>query len=118
MLGEQVYRVSCANCHGNDAEGQLDWKSQKPNGVYPAPPHDGSGHTWHHGDGLLYQIISDGGASLNLPGFQSGMPAFGGALGDAEIRAVLTYLKSLWPEEQRQTQWLASQNDPLPSAQP
>lgn len=116
-LGARVYQNSCASCHGADGEGEPDWKTPKPDGTYPAPPHDASGHTWHHGDGLLYQIIQDGGASLDVPGFKSNMPAFGSALSDAEMRAVLEYLKSTWPEQVRQTQWLVSQNDPLPPAQ-
>jgi mono/diheme cytochrome c family protein len=45
------------------------------------------------------------------------MPAFGDTLSDAEIRAVLAYLKSLWPPAEREAQWLASQNDPLPALQ-
>jgi len=43
------------------------------------------------------------------------MPAFASSLNDSEIRAVLEYLKSTWPEQERQTQWLVSQNDPLPA---
>lgn len=114
-LGEQVYRTACASCHGVDREGEPDWKIPKPDGSYPAPPHDANGHTWHHGDGLLYQIIREGGASLDLPDFKSNMPAFGDSLTDRETRAVLEYLKSTWPEQERQTQWLVSQNDPLPA---
>lgn len=114
-LGAQVYQSACASCHGANGEGEPEWKTPKADGAYPAPPHDASGHTWHHGDGLLYQIISDGGASLDVPGFQSNMPAFGPVLSDAEIRAVLDYLKSTWPEQERETQWLVSQNDPLPA---
>ena len=102
MLGGQIYQASCASCHGANGEGEPNWKTPKPNGVYPAPPHDATGHTWHHGDGLLYQIVRDGGASLDLPGFKSGMPAFRDTLSDAEIRVVLEYLRSLWPEEARQ----------------
>lgn len=116
-LGGEVYQASCASCHGVACEGQPDWKIPTEDGVYPVPPQDASGHTWHHGDGLLYQIIRDGGASLDLPDFKSNMPAFGNALSDAEIRAVLEYLKSTWPEQERQTQWLVSQNDPLSPAQ-
>ncbi len=112
-LGARIYQDSCASCHGADGQGEADWKTPKPDGSYPAPPHDASGHTWHHGDGLLYQIIRDGGASLDLPDFKSNMPAFAGSLSDAKIRAVLEFLKSTWPEQERQTQWLASQNDPL-----
>ena len=113
-LGAQVYQDACASCHGADGEGEPDWKTPKADGTYPAPPHDASGHTWHHGDGLLYQIISDGGTSINVPDFQSNMPAFGHVLSDAEIRAVLEYLKSTWHEQERSTQWLVNQNDPLP----
>lgn len=114
-LGARVYQDSCASCHGVDGQGEPDWKTPKPDGSYPAPPHDASGHTWHHGDGLLYQIIKDGGASLDVPDFKSNMPAFAGSLSDAEIRAALEFLKSTWPEQERQTQWLVSQNDPLPA---
>ena len=63
-------------------------------------------------------IISDGGASLDVPDFQSNMPAFGSVLSDAEIRAVIEYLKSTWPEQEREAQWLASQNDPHPAPEP
>ncbi|MCA9869219.1 MAG: c-type cytochrome [Caldilineae bacterium] len=115
LLGARVYRDNCAACHGADGEGQPDWKVPGPDGVYPAPPHDASGHTWHHGDGLLYQIINEGGASLNVPDFKSNMPAFGSTLNDSDIQAVIEYLKSTWPEQERQTQWLASQNDRLPA---
>ena len=114
-LGAEVYGRACASCHGVDREGEPDWKTPKPDGSYPAPPHDADGHTWHHGDGLLYQIIREGGASLDVPDFQSNMPAFASSLNDSEIRAVLEYLKSTWPEQERQTQWLVSQNDPLPA---
>ena len=114
-LGAEVYQRACASCHGVDGEGEPDWKTPKPDGSYPAPPHDADGHTWHHGDGLLYQIIREGGASLDVPDFQSNMPAFASSLNDSEIRAVLEYLKSTWPEQERQTQWLVSQNDPLPA---
>lgn len=114
-LGAQVYQTACASCHGADGEGEPDWTTPKADGTYPAPPHDASGHTWHHGDGLLYLIIRDGGVSLDVPGFQSNMPAFGTTLSDSEIRAVLEFLKSTWPHQERQAQWLVSQNDPLPA---
>ena len=117
VSGAQVYQASCASCHGANGEGEPDWKTPKRDGVYPAPPHDATGHTWHHGDGLLYQIVRDGGASLDLPGFKSGMPAFRDTLRAAGMRAVLEYLKSHCPEEKRQAQWLAGQNDPLPAPQ-
>ena len=50
--GEDLYREYCAACHGADLEGQPDWRSAGPDGVLPAPPHDETGHTWHHPDGV------------------------------------------------------------------
>jgi len=112
--GRLIYQENCAACHGPNGEGQPNWKVANPDGTYPAPPHTVDGHTWHHGDGLLFQIIKEGGKSLNIPNFKSGMPAFGDKLTDEEIVAVLTYIKSLWPEEQRRSQAQISQQDPLP----
>ena len=48
MLGETLYAVHCAVCHGANLEGQLDWQTPDENGILPAPPHDETGHTWHH----------------------------------------------------------------------
>ena len=58
--GRQVYTAQCASCHGADLEGQPDWKSPLPSGRLPAPPHDESGHTWHHADELLFRIVKEG----------------------------------------------------------
>jgi hypothetical protein len=87
---------------------------QGEDGRYPAPPHDHSGHTWHHRDGLLFQIVKHGGESLNLPNFESGMPAFEEKLSDQEIRSVIIYLKTLWTPEQREAQRQHSERDPFP----
>lgn len=63
----------------------------------PAPPHDESGHTWHHPDGVLFGITKKGLAPPFAPrGFESDMPAFAGKLSDEEIWAVLSYIKSYW----------------------
>ena len=47
-LGEQVYAQNCAACHGAKLEGQANWRQRGFNGYMPAPPHDETGHTWHH----------------------------------------------------------------------
>lgn len=112
--GEIIYRQYCAACHGAQGEGQPNWKQPLEDGTYPAPPHNAEGHTWHHGDGTLFKYIKEGGAGLNIPNFKSNMPGFGDTLTDEEIIAVLTYLKSLWPEEQRRSQYQATLQDPLP----
>lgn len=102
--GQRVYKAECASCHGAQLEGQANWRTRLPDGRLPAPPHDESGHTWHHPDQLLFVTTRDGGAKYAPPGFVSGMPAFGEKLTDNEIWAVLAYIKSRWPEPVRQRQ--------------
>ena len=67
------------------------------NGRVPAPPHDESGHTWHHPDRVLFGITKYGVApNYAPPRYESDMPAFGGTLSDAQIRAVLEFTKNHW----------------------
>ena len=97
-LGQTVYTQNCASCHGAKLEGQPDWRSRKPDGRLPAPPHDESGHTWHHADGQLFRLTRDGLKPPLAPkGYQSDMPAFGDVLTDKQIRAALAFIKSTWP---------------------
>ncbi|HEY7241031.1 MAG TPA: cytochrome c [Burkholderiales bacterium] len=96
-LGEKLYAQQCASCHGARLEGQPDWRKRLPNGRFPAPPHDESGHTWHHPDEVLFGITKHGLVPPYAPaGYESDMPAFGGKLSDPEIRAVLAYIESHW----------------------
>jgi mono/diheme cytochrome c family protein len=96
-LGATVYAQHCASCHGARLEGQANWRERLPNGRLPAPPHDESGHSWHHPDHVLFAITKNGLVPPYAPeGYESDMPAFGGKLADDEIWAVLAYLKSHW----------------------
>ena len=95
--GRAVYAAQCASCHGANLEGQPDWRVRLPNGRLPAPPHDESGHTWHHPDAVLFEITRDGITAYAPKGYESDMPAFGPKLSDAEIWAVLAYIKNRWP---------------------
>lgn len=98
--GKAVYLERCASCHGRNLEGQPDWQTRDKDGFLPAPPHDASGHTWHHPDPLLFDITKRGLAeAANLKEYKTRMPAFGGVLSDDDIIAVLSYIKSRWPEE-------------------
>ena len=90
-LGKIVYETNCAACHGVQGEGQPNWKQAGPDGKLPAPPHDSTGHTWHHPDGLLLEIIANGGGAPN-----SDMPAYAETLTQTEMEAVLAYIKTFW----------------------
>ncbi|MEQ8805947.1 MAG: cytochrome c [Rhodospirillales bacterium] len=100
-LGQTVYRDQCASCHGANLEGQTNWRERLPSGRLPAPPHDRTGHTWHHPDAQLFDITKRGPAAVVGGSYESDMPGFDGVLTDAEIIAVLSYIKSTWPESIR-----------------
>lgn len=102
-LGERVYAAACASCHGADLQGQPEWRRRLPNGRLPAPPHDASGHTWHHSDAFLVLVIQRGAAAYP-EGYPTDMPAFGDTLSDREIAAILAYIKSRWPADIRARQ--------------
>jgi len=98
--GEALYRQHCAACHGARLEGQPAWQRRLLTGRLPAPPHDASGHTWHHPNAALFAITRDGMVPPWAPeGYVSDMPAFAGVLADEEIRAVLAFIQSAWPPE-------------------
>lgn len=109
-LGQEVYAANCASCHGANLEGQPDWRRRNENGRMPAPPHDASGHTWHHADRPLFTITKLGVGAV-VPGYESDMPAFEGILSDDEIMAVLAWIKSTWPERERGFQAEVTAND-------
>ena len=103
-LGATIYQEHCAACHGANLEGEIpDWRSPGPDGLLPAPPHDETGHTWHHPDQVLFDITRLGVArAANLQNHQSAMPAYEGVLTDDDIIAVLSFIKSTWPADIRQ----------------
>ncbi|MCL4765485.1 MAG: c-type cytochrome [Hyphomicrobiaceae bacterium] len=104
MLGRQLYSANCASCHGANLEGQPDWRRRLSTGRLPAPPHDASGHTWHHPDGVLFRVTKDGPAAVVGDGYESDMPGFGDVMSDPEIQAVVEFIKSTWPERERRYQ--------------
>jgi mono/diheme cytochrome c family protein len=98
-LGKTIYAENCAACHGATLQGQPDWKSPRPSGRLPAPPHDATGHTWHHPDAMLFEIVKRGSAAVVGNGYESDMPGFDGILTDDEIAASLAYIRSTWPQD-------------------
>lgn len=95
--GAAIYAANCQICHGDAATGRQAGLN--------TPTHGPEGHTWHHADGQLVQIIY---GRLDFPG--RSMPSFEGILSEAEVLNVLAYLKSGWGAEQRRFQTEASEN--------
>jgi mono/diheme cytochrome c family protein len=109
--GHRIYSENCAKCHGARLEGQPDWMRRNADGRLPAPPHDDSGHTWHHSDKQLFTITKFGLQAIS-PGYESDMPAFETVLSDEQIVQVFDYIKSTWPERARKYQAARSKADP------
>lgn len=112
--GRHVYQQHCAACHGERGEGQPNWQTRNELGELPAPPHDASGHTWKHADGMLYKTIRNGWRDPFNKTPPLTMPAYADVLDPGEIRAVITYLKTLWTPEQRRIQRDESRKTPFP----
>jgi mono/diheme cytochrome c family protein len=97
--GESLYNRYCSPCHGEKAVGQ---DPASPNGGWRddgsliAPALDGTAHSWHHGPELLYDYVKSGSVNPESP-----MPSFGDRLDDDQIKAIIVYFQSLWPEKIR-----------------
>ena len=99
LLGKSVYVQNCASCHGTKLEGQKNWMLRLPDGLMPAPPHDETGHTWHHSDKYLFMITKYGIEDIIGQKYPNNMPAYKDILSDKEIISVLSYIKSTWPNK-------------------
>ena len=105
--GGALYQRYCAACHGANLEGAPDWQRPGPDGLLPAPPHDETGHTWHHGDRFLFDYVARGGQAVLddlRVNFTSAMPAFGDLLQESEIAAILDFIRQSWPDDIRAIQ--------------
>lgn len=97
-LGEAVFNKNCVVCHGKEAKGiTKNWKEPLANGKYPAPPLNGTAHTWHHSPKVLLNSINNGGAK-----FGGWMPSFKDKLTEQEKQEILDYLYSLWSKDIQQ----------------
>ncbi len=97
--GKALYDDNCAACHGGDLEGEPNWRQPDEDGYLPAPPHDATGHTWHHPDEQLFMITKYGTAALVGGDYKTRMDGFADQLSDDEILAILAYIKSTWPDQ-------------------
>lgn len=101
--GARLYAQHCAVCHGANLEGQPNWQTQNADGTWPAPPHDATGHTWHHADDYLIGMMIYGGAAIT-GNPQNTMPAFNSVLTVDDAKAILAYIQSTWSDEIRAQQ--------------
>lgn len=106
--GQELYATYCASCHGANGEGQYPDDPYVPDaaGLVGAPPHDSTGHTWHHPDASLITIVQDGRAMPNI----HPMPPFNGQLTESQIVAILDYIKTWWLPEQVSAQATTNAN--------
>ncbi len=92
--GGQIFEKNCAVCHGTRAQGAINWRFRGPDGKFPAPPLNGTGHAWHHPLVALQYVINNG-----SPGGQGNMPAWKGKLSNRDISEVIAWLQSKWPDQ-------------------
>ena len=95
-LGKAIYAENCASCHGVVLEGQANWRQRDAEGYLPAPPHDETGHTWHHPDPYLFLMTKYGIEEMIGKSYPNNMPAYEDKLTDDDIIAALSYIKSTW----------------------
>jgi len=84
---QRAYLSKCASCHG--ANGHGSWRAT----VFIIRPGDLTDRKAmaQLSDDYLFGLIKNGGATIGKPG----MPAFGYHLTDAEIRALVAYVRTL-----------------------
>ena len=101
--GKIVYESNCVSCHQVNLIGAENWKGLDEDGHRKAPPLNGTGHTWHHNDVSLHNIIKYGLTKI-VKNYEGKMLGFGDNLKDEDIDSVLAYIKSFWPDDVYQQQ--------------
>lgn len=86
---ERLWVGLCATCHGVDGRGS--WRAA----LFLIRPGDLSDRatTGRQTDEYLFDIVKNGGSPIGRPG----MPAFGTAMKDEDIRELVAYLRGLAP---------------------
>lgn len=92
--GARLYQKNCAECHGTSGQGDPNWRERDADGMFPPPPLNGTGHTWHHPKAVLLDVINNG-----SPKGMGKMPAWREKLSAEEIEAIIAWFQSRWPEQ-------------------
>jgi len=82
----------------SNLSGAKNWKGVDKDGHRKAPPLNGTGHTWHHDDASLHNIIKYGLAKI-VKNYEGKMIGFGDKINDKQIDSVLSYIKSHWEDQ-------------------
>ena len=101
--GKIIYQNNCISCHQINLTGVKNWKKLDEDGHRKSPPLNGTGHTWHHDDATLHNIIKYGLVKL-VKNYQGKMLGYEDKLKDKDIDSVLAYIKSFWPDDMYQHQ--------------
>ncbi len=91
--GAILFQKNCASCHGDQGQGAVSWQKRNKSGKFPAPPLNGTGHTWHHSTDVLKYTIRNGTGKIG-----GNMPAFKDKISNSEIDDVLVFIKDKWPQ--------------------
>ena len=98
IRGKIIYENNCVSCHQVNLIGAANWKGLDEDGHRKAPPLNGTGHTWHHDDASLHNIIKYGLAKI-VKNYEGKMIGFGDKINDKQIDSVLSYIKSHWEDQ-------------------
>lgn len=91
--GAALFKTNCAECHGEQGQGTVNWQKRGADGKFPPPPLNGKGHTWHHPTAVLKYTIKNGTSKIG-----GNMPAFAEKLSDAQIESILIFIQEKWPD--------------------
>lgn len=106
-----MFTRHCIECHGVAGVGADNWRVREADGSFPAPPLNGTAHTWHHPMSVLKQTIERGGISLG-----GKMPGFADKLSSEEQNSIIAYFQHLWPDRIYHT-WLERVEKPAKAAE-
>ena len=102
-FGKQLFKRKCAKCHGENAEGDKDWRTLNEDGEYPPPPLDGNAYSSHYSLDQLRRHIQ-----TSMPGGERKTPSSRRRLNAVETDAVIAFFQSKWTEKTYQA-WQSKQ---------